>query len=339
MSQVLQVAAGVATPLALLGLIAALAFYAYSRRLKHQEKSLDSLPPNERATAIDRYLSRYKLGGEDLPKADRVRLITQEMEKNYRLVRFLATLSAVVFVICFVTAVAAYAVKERSDGTPVRIAKTARLDISVQRMGLDNPEGTNIDSTVIKNTDPDRLLDEAATWVKSTLDRHFPRAEQALKVTAVVVRDQPGGDPRIEVEPKDALREDRFWMFSGVTKTGHPRAEVAKEATREAIARSKKILLHVDRPGYDLQLIQLPADGQPQTVSLNRLEEPSLTIIVDSIAGNESLAERLRSKLRDSGLAVGSPKELEAKRGAYIESKAPDLTPYQRLTKLREALR
>ena len=126
-------------------------------------------------------------------------------------------------------------------------------------------------------------------------------------------------------------------MFSGVTKTGHPRAEVAKEATREAIARSKKILLHVDRPGYDLQLIHLPADGQPQTVSLNRLEEPSLTIIVDSIAGNKSLAERLRSKLRDSGLAVGSPKELEAKRGAYIESKAPDLTPYQRLTKLREA--
>jgi hypothetical protein len=49
MTQVLQIASNVATPLALLGLLAALAFYAYSRRLKHDEQSLKSLPTSERA--------------------------------------------------------------------------------------------------------------------------------------------------------------------------------------------------------------------------------------------------------------------------------------------------
>ena len=160
MSQVLQVAAGVATPLALLGLIAALGVL---RLLWPTEASgkVSGLAAAQRAGYRDRPIFepvQDRRGGS--PKGRSSTLITQEMEKNYRLVRFLATLSAVVFVICFVTAVAAYAVKERSDGTPVRIAKTARLNISV-RMGLDNPEGTNIDSTVIKNTDPDRLLDEA----------------------------------------------------------------------------------------------------------------------------------------------------------------------------------
>ena len=72
-------------------------------------------------------------------------------------------------------------------------------------------------------------------------------------------------------------------------------------------------------------------------MNLKRLEEPSLSIIVESIAGNEGLADRLRSKLRGLGFAAGSTKDLDAKWSAYTESKGPNLSPLQRLTKLRES--
>ena len=118
MAQVLQYATSVGTPLALLGLFAALAFYAYSRHLKHDEKKLESLPSSERAAAIDRYLSRYNIGGENLSAAAKERLILREMENNYNIAQTRARISAGVFVICFLAAVFTYIFRPTDDPPP-----------------------------------------------------------------------------------------------------------------------------------------------------------------------------------------------------------------------------
>jgi hypothetical protein len=101
MTEILRIGATVATPLGLLGLIAALGYYVYSRRLKHEEKQLKALPPAERAHIADQRLSRYGIDGSNLTRDHKNQLILNEMEKRYRLARLYAFLFAVVFIICF----------------------------------------------------------------------------------------------------------------------------------------------------------------------------------------------------------------------------------------------
>src|SRR3954451_22253769 len=105
MSQVLQIAINVGTPLALLGLIVTLLFYARSRQLKHDERLLGLLPSDRRADQVDIWLTRYKLQVTDLPGEARERLVTTEMKNRYQLARYYTAVSAFVFVLCFLSAV------------------------------------------------------------------------------------------------------------------------------------------------------------------------------------------------------------------------------------------
>ena len=66
MSEFLRIAVSVATPLALLALVVALGYLAYIRKLTHEETQLEALPPDQRATAADKYLTRYDISGKDL---------------------------------------------------------------------------------------------------------------------------------------------------------------------------------------------------------------------------------------------------------------------------------
>lgn len=108
MYEILRVATGVATPLALLGLVAALAFLAYTRRLKRDESVLESLPQEERANAADEYLTRYRIDGTDLTPADKLSLIRDEMAKRHQRALSYVGAAAVVTVVCFGLAVASY---------------------------------------------------------------------------------------------------------------------------------------------------------------------------------------------------------------------------------------
>jgi hypothetical protein len=108
MGEVLKVATNVATPLALLGLVAALAYFAYNRRLRHAEKQLESLPEAERARITDEYLTRYGIDGAKLRLADKLALIKDELDKRHRRSLSYVIVSAVVFVTCFGLAVFAY---------------------------------------------------------------------------------------------------------------------------------------------------------------------------------------------------------------------------------------
>src|SRR5262245_28228305 len=115
MADVLRIAATVATPLSLLGLLAALGYYIYSRRLKHEEKSLGTLPLEERVRIVDQRLSRYGIDGSNFTRAHKALLILDEMEKRYRFARLCTILFAVVFVLCFGIASLAFIWTPRPD--------------------------------------------------------------------------------------------------------------------------------------------------------------------------------------------------------------------------------
>lgn len=108
MADYLSVAVSVGTPLSLLGLFCALAYMAYARKLKFQERKLDALPLEERAARTDEYLTRYGIDGKKLKAADRFALIKDELDKRHRRSMTFGLTAAVVFIVCFALCVLAY---------------------------------------------------------------------------------------------------------------------------------------------------------------------------------------------------------------------------------------
>jgi hypothetical protein len=108
MPEILRIAVNVATPLALLGLLVALSYFAYARKFKHEEKQLANLPPDQRATAVDATLTRYGIEGKQLKVADKLRLIQSEMDQKHRRSVLYVIVAAIAFVTCFALAVVAY---------------------------------------------------------------------------------------------------------------------------------------------------------------------------------------------------------------------------------------
>src|SRR6187431_3124213 len=98
MAELLRIAVTVGTPLSLLGLACALAYMAYARKLKSQERKLESLPAEERAARTDEYLTRYGIDGKGLKAADKLALIKDELDKRHRRTMTFGVTAAVVFV-------------------------------------------------------------------------------------------------------------------------------------------------------------------------------------------------------------------------------------------------
>jgi hypothetical protein len=109
-AEILRIGAAVATPLGLLGFIAALSYYFYARRLKSEEKKLEALPAEDRARATDERLSRYGIDAANLTREDKNHLILQEMEKRYRFAQLCVVVFTVAFVLCFALATAAFVI-------------------------------------------------------------------------------------------------------------------------------------------------------------------------------------------------------------------------------------
>ena len=116
MSDIFRIGANVATPLGLLGFVAAAAFYLLLRLLRHQERQLTQLPPEERAKAVDHFLTRYKLSAENLTRDQKYALILAEMEKRYKLTRLIVIVSASTFVISLLIGIAAHTFAASSVG-------------------------------------------------------------------------------------------------------------------------------------------------------------------------------------------------------------------------------
>jgi hypothetical protein len=124
MTDLLRVAVTVGTPLSLLGLVCALAYMAYARKLKFQERKLEALPADERAARTDEYLSRYGIDGKKLKAADKLALIKDELDKRHRRSMTFAMTAAVVFVLCFALCVVAYIVSNHTDPVPSKAGPT-----------------------------------------------------------------------------------------------------------------------------------------------------------------------------------------------------------------------
>ncbi|GEM_PF-3992851 len=131
MEKVVEIAVSVATPLALLGLLLALVFYAYLRRLRHAEKQLELLPPDKRAASVDEFLTRYNIDGGNLTREQKFELIKEEMERRYRGARIKILVAAATFAVCFGVAAVCYTI--RSAGPNIR---TVRVSLEHQNRPL-----------------------------------------------------------------------------------------------------------------------------------------------------------------------------------------------------------
>jgi hypothetical protein len=180
----------------------------------------------------------------------------------------------------------------------------------------------------------------AASWMSDTLKRRFPRSTEELTVTVGLVRGASGY--RVVVTPDDPLRKDRFWMFthSGM-KQGHPRVVQSSEAIAEALGSAAagvaQVVVHMERPGYDLRAVDLRPGAPTQTVVLTRMPNPAYTVIVLSQPNVEQVAEQLRAKLREHGMTVGGADLQQVKREEYKRSLEPSQSEGNRLVHLRQA--
>jgi hypothetical protein len=101
MNEVLKTGATVATPLGAIGFIAGLAFFAYYRYLKSQERRLQAIPESERASSVDSWYARLGLTIQNLTRQQKYEFVCREMDKRTNFAKLLVITLAVVFVICF----------------------------------------------------------------------------------------------------------------------------------------------------------------------------------------------------------------------------------------------
>lgn len=367
MDQVLSIASNVSTPLGLLGLLAAFGFYLYARKLKSEERLIAALPAEQRAQAVDDLLTRYGIDGTGLSPEQKYDLIRQELTERSRQKRLLTIVGAVVFVICFVVATVATfwpkkepAVTGGESPTPRPAPKREHeLRVTLRGSNLTEPSGAAIGEPgkVFRGPDLDTAVESAGAWVKKALDEQFPRPSESLEVKARLWFD-PAGDSRVEVEPKDALRTDRFWIFSEHAKVGHLDLKMTSEVTRTAIEDAQRralaavpgsrpeeidlnIVVHCERPGYRLALFTLPLrqqGGAFQARKLDRLPPPQLQVVVTGKpAPNDAPGGRLRNKLLALGLAAGGEDMQAKKRADYKQSTLPKLKDAERLAFLEAA--
>lgn len=117
MPEIIRVAATVGTPIALLALMAAFGYFAYTRRLKFLENTIKALPPEERALRTDEYLTRYGIDGRNLELPDKVALITRELTQRHQRSSLYVIVLAAVFVLCFAMAALGYIFRPSQSGT------------------------------------------------------------------------------------------------------------------------------------------------------------------------------------------------------------------------------
>ncbi len=118
MPEILKIAVSVGTPLSLLGLLVAVIYLAYLRKLRYEESKLKSLPPGKRATQTDQYLTRYGINGRNLPPDEKLALIRDELDKRHRRSRGYLIATTIAFVICFAIAAISFSWRTKTADDP-----------------------------------------------------------------------------------------------------------------------------------------------------------------------------------------------------------------------------
>ena len=216
-------------------------------------------------------------------------------------------------------------------------AGTTRLTLFIERIELGHRSGRALRETTLTVPDQEAGSAEASTWVRGSLAELFPALDEAITVNAAL-NSGPDGPP-VLVTPPDARRDDRLWMFARDTKIGHPNILAAQEAAGEAVVRAirnaESVVLHFDRPGYELGVAQLGTSGVT-SLRLQRRQNPAMTAVVN-VEGNDPLNQRLRAILSAPDFQALPLAELEHKRRYYEQSMGQYLSIAQRLTLLRQS--
>lgn len=213
-----------------------------------------------------------------------------------------------------------------------------QLTLTLERMQLTRPSGVVLTKATLSAADMASASKRAAAWIRSVLRTHFPTTEETLEVHV----NPSSADALSIMQPRDPLRQDRFWMFSNGAKTGHPRIPESPEAIRRemmnVLSSSEPVVFHFDRPGYELEFIQLRSAQlrEVHTVTLRRRENALLSVMID-LGANEELNGRLFADLSGADIQVRRANQLAALEKSYEESKKYDIRPEQRLTLLRDA--
>ena len=213
----------------------------------------------------------------------------------------------------------------------------AGLSLVIERMDLTRPSGIPLASVKFPPREVEATSQAAASWIRSTLAKLFPTTEPSLSVTQRSQRDW--ARPVFPLfDPPDPLRDDRLWMFAGPAKIAHARIVKASEAAAEAFAKvsseSEPVVVHFDRPGYELGMVVLQRQTEP--IRLARQHGPSMTVAIE-LEGNAAVAQRLRAALRGADFAILTKDDLNARERAYQDSLRPLLSISQRLFFLRQA--
>src|SRR5262249_37607436 len=82
MTEILKIASNVATPLAVIGLIGALARFAYSRDLKYLERRPQALPEADRASRVGSLAARYGLSAANFTGAQKYEIVLLAMRNE-----------------------------------------------------------------------------------------------------------------------------------------------------------------------------------------------------------------------------------------------------------------
>lgn len=97
----LTTGASITSVLGLAGFIIACVFIVFLVRTKSQRQKLELLPPSARARHLDDFLTRYGLSLKNISDEKKLELVLKEMNLRFRKQVGLATLGAIIFVVCF----------------------------------------------------------------------------------------------------------------------------------------------------------------------------------------------------------------------------------------------
>jgi hypothetical protein len=207
-----------------------------------------------------------------------------------------------------------------------------QLFLTLERMALTQPSGQVLRSQTLEASGVAPLATAAADWVRAALSAEFPVTEPTLAIEF----NPTNPTPTLRADPLTV----RFWMFGDGLKS-HPDVHQSSEAIRKAVEtarqRNAPLVFHFERPGYDLEFLEVQSPQPPERlqVALRRRENPLFVVVVD--LDNDELRARLRASLSGQDIRVQEMSALAAFNRAYEESRTPGFSHEHRVTLLRQA--
>jgi hypothetical protein len=108
MDELLRAATTISTPIALLAFVGVLILLAYRSRLQSEEKVLQSLSPEKRASHVEDQLKKYGFEVGNLTRDQKYEVLMAQMNQRNGRIRLGIICSALIFFLCFTEVVVAW---------------------------------------------------------------------------------------------------------------------------------------------------------------------------------------------------------------------------------------